>query len=602
MARAAGDLRSDFLLSCTVDFPDDVANGSFTLDLIDEMMGMIRSMGVRRIYWLYYGDIDPDSYWAGSLYDHSLMQYGRETLDRIGEPLKAAVPLAHKHGMEVYGVLKAYNTGASGSYPEGSDLSDATTLKRIGGTVWQAIPFAQHHPEVRLRRYPVDLHPGLESTPIKKIRLLKRDDSATRVTGEHLQVWVSPNNWQYRPSDTSFTVNEAVVPAARELRDYYGDVITAEGAPVRTLTLEGLDLTDKYILVTTDFTDDVSDFVNTAVGMIEAYGDAPEPLPIEVATLSTVWNRPRDFRQGGLEFDSGFGVLQVALDSDNRRDEDAERWSSLQRGGVIAFARGRNDHLPSTPCEMYPEVRKLWSGWVDRILDTGVDGLDLRVSHHGSLVDAPEEYGYNEPVVQEFERRFGTEPTLSAEDRARLAAIRGEHYTDFVRETAAKVRGAGRKMQFHLHTEAFRDNPVHGQLMGFPPNMHFDWKTWVSEGLADGITFRTSWFEAWEDPPEGEPHRQRLGNSLGEPVAKDAIAFANGAGVPLYLNRYLARAVGIEEYLADLQAAYNDNRFSGFDLYEWVSLARATPDASGINPIEDWIGRIRTKAQELGLV
>ncbi len=602
MAPATGNRRSDFLLSCTVDFPDDVGSGSFTLDLMDEMMGMIKSMGVGRIYWLYYGDADPDSYWAGSLFEHPLMKYGRATLDRIGEPLKAAVPLAHKHGMEVYGVLKAYNTGVSGSYPEGSDLADATTLKRIGGTVWQAIPFAQQHPEVRLRRYPVELPPSLESTPIKKIRLLKKDDSPTRVTAEHLQVWVSHNNWQYERSDTSFTVTEAVERAPRELRDYYGDVVTAEGAAVRTLSLEGLDLADKYVLVTTDFTDQGGDFINTAVGMIEAYGDAPEPLPIEVATLSTVWNRPSDFREGGLEFDSGMGVLPVALDSDNSRREDDERWSSLQRGGIIAFARGRNEYLPSTPCEMYPEVRKLWSGWVDRILDTGVDGLDLRVSHHGSLVDEPTEYGYNDPVVQEFERRYGSEPSLSAEDRARLAGIRGEHYTDFVRDTAARVRKAGRKMQFHLHTEAFRPKPVHGQLMGFPPNMHFDWKSWVSDGLADGITFRTSWFEAWEDPPEGEPDRQRLDNSLSEPVAKDAIAFANRAGTPLYLNRYLARAIDIEEYLADLEAVYNDDRFAGFDLYEWVSLARATPDASRINPIEDRIERIRAKAKELGLV
>ena len=602
MAHSAGNRRSDFILSCTVDFPDDVGAGSYTVDLLDEMMRQIRSMGVGRIYWLYYGEIEQDSYWAGNLYHHRLIKYGRETLDRIGEPLKAAVPAAHRHGLEIYGVLKPYNTGASGSYPEGSDLAGATPLRRIGGTVWQAIPFAQQHPHVRLLHHRAHLSSGPQSSHVKKIRLLKRDGSPTRVTPDHLQVWTSPNNWRYRRKNTAFTVTDAVEPAPRELLDYYGDLVTAKGAPVRTLTLEGLDLTDKYILVTTDFTDEDGDFENTAVGMIEAYGDAPGALPIEVATLSTIWNRPRDFRTGGLEFDSGMGVLPVTLDSDNGRQEDDGSWGSHQRGGVIAFARGKNEYLPTTPCELYPDVRNLWSGWVDRILQAGVDGLDLRISHHGSLVDEPLDYGYNEPVVQEFQRRYGSDPSDSDEDRERIAGIRGEHYTDFVRETAAKVRGAGRKMQFHLHTEAFRPNPVHGQLIGFPPNVYFDWKTWVNEGLADGITFRTSWFEAWEDPPEGEPNRQRLDNSLGDPVAQDAIAFANHAGVPLYLNRYLARTIDIAEYLADMEAVYNDARFAGFDLYEWCSLARAAPDATRIDPVSDWIERIRAMAEELGLV
>ena len=592
---------SDFVLSCTIDFPDDVANGTYTHYLLDESMRIIRSMGVTRIYWLYYGDVEPDSYWAGNLYDHPLMKYGPETIERIGEPLKAAVPHAHKRGMEIYGVLKPYNTGASGSYPAGSGLAGASGLERIGGTVSDSIPFARNNPRVHLKRRPLPLPPGLDSTRIKRVRLLKSDDSPTRVKRENLQLWTSEINWRYRRKDTPFTVAEAVEPAPREVRDYYGDVVTEKGAPFRALRIDGLDLADKYVMFTIDFPDQDGDFKNTAVGMVEAYGDSDDPLPIEVATLGSVWNRPRDFRNGGLEFDSGMGTLQVALDTDNGVMKDDERWHQLQRGGVIGFAKGKNDYLPSTPGELYPEVRKLWSGWVDRVLATGVDGIDLRVSHHGSLVDAPLDYGFNEPVVEEFRRREGRDPEFTAEDLASIARIRGEHYTYFVRETVAQARGLGKKTQFHLHTEAFRPDPVHGQLMSFPPNMHFDWRSWVEEGLFDGITFRTSWFEAWEDPPCTQPNRQRLATALGERYADESLTFAHRAGVPLYLNRYLVRAIGIEQYLSDLENTFNDPRFSGFDLYECVSLARATPDVSRIEPLDDSIDRIRAKAKELGL-
>ena len=113
------DRRERFMLSATVDFPDDTRTGIYTPELLDEMMVQLKSMGVRRIYWLYYGDVDPDSYWAGSILR---MAYGPQTLERIGEPLKAAVPVAHKHGMEIFGVLKPYDVGLSGTYPKGGSV------------------------------------------------------------------------------------------------------------------------------------------------------------------------------------------------------------------------------------------------------------------------------------------------------------------------------------------------------------------------------------------------------------------------------------------------------------------------------------------------
>ena len=51
-----------FLLSATVDFPDDLQHGVYTLELLDDAMDQLKGMGVRRVYWNYYGDVDPHSY------------------------------------------------------------------------------------------------------------------------------------------------------------------------------------------------------------------------------------------------------------------------------------------------------------------------------------------------------------------------------------------------------------------------------------------------------------------------------------------------------------------------------------------------------------
>jgi len=45
----------DFLLSITVDFPDDLDLGVYSPALLDELMATLRAAGFRRVNWLDYG-------------------------------------------------------------------------------------------------------------------------------------------------------------------------------------------------------------------------------------------------------------------------------------------------------------------------------------------------------------------------------------------------------------------------------------------------------------------------------------------------------------------------------------------------------------------
>ena len=595
---------SPFILSATVDFPDDVIYGTYTPELLNRMMVQLKEIGVTRIYWLYYGDVEKDSYWAGgnSTLDDPIFPYGQQTFRNIGEPLKAAVPFAHAHGLEIYGVLKPYNGGAACTYPEGASESGASNvLTRIGGPLMRTIPFLERYPDTRVQRRPIEIQTNNHNTKIRKIRLLKKDDSPTRVRGTDIQIWTSESNFKYKRKQIDFTVKETVEPAPREVRNYYGDIITKKGAPVRILTIEGLNLSDQYIAITTGLKGK-GDFVNTAVGMVEAYGDGPDPLWVVVATRGAIWVLPRDFREYGLDFDCGLGTYETSFDDQNNQRDDSGNWKWMLAGGVIAFARGKNEYLAGTPCEAYPEVRRLWSGWAQRIIDSGVDGIDVRISAHGSLTNESSEYGYNKIIVDEFKQKYGKAPDASDTDMSLLAELRGEHFTSFIRETSKSIRSAGGKMQVHVHTEAFRRNPCHGQMMGFPDNIRFDWKSWVTEGLLDGVTFRTSWFEGLEDRPENPPFRSRLVNALDDPYAKESLATLVNAGIPAYLNRYFQRSVGDEEYLADLENVYLDERFAGFDLYEFSEMARANPEGTTLNSHQGRMEMVMGKAKKLGLV
>ena len=538
--------------------------------------------------------------WAGSLYENAQIPYGTQTIEAIGEPLKAAVPVAHRHGLEIYGVLKPYNTGMSGiNGPcSGRRLSG---LEQIGGSVPQVIPFLERYPHTRLRRRP-DTR-ARHGAVVTRIRLLKRDASPTRVRPENLQLWVSEDNGRYTRLDAALSVTERVEPAPREVRNYHGELVVAKGTPVRTLTIDGLNISERFVAVTTDFTDESGDFINTACGMVEAYGgDSSTPLPVVVASRGAVWNGPRDLNGDGPDFDSGMGHFEIPLDVNVSSEGEGVFWHRLAVGGLVAFAQGKNEYLPGTVSEVYPEVHRLWDGWVDRILETGVDGIDIRVSSHGSLVDEPWEYGFDEPVVEAYRMKYDSDPWSSDDDLARFSRLRGEHFTSFMRRTSNRARSMGRKMQAHIHTEAFRPDIVHGQIMGFPPNTHFAWQDWMRDGLLDGITFRTSWWEALEDQPGTPPTRSRLQNALRDPVAVEALELASELGIPAYMNRYIERAVGDEEYMSDLEAALGDERFAGFDLYESACFIRPTADGSRLEPRKGRIELIRGKVGELGLL
>ena len=589
-----------FVLSATVDFPDDVMPGPYDARLLDELLSTLKSMGVQRVYWLYYGDVDQESLWAGSLYENAQIPYGTQTLEAIGEPLKAAVPVAHRHGLEIYGVLKPYNTGMSGINGPCS-ARRLSGLEQIGGSVPQVIPFLERFPHTRLRRRP-DTRAG-HGAVVTRIRLLKRDASPTRIRPENLQLWVSEDNGRYTRLDAALSMTEQVEPAPREVRNYHGELVVAKGTPVRTLTIDGLNIGKRFVAVTTDFTDESGDFINTACGMVEAYGDDfSTPLPVVVASRGAVWNGPRNLKGDGPDFDSGMGHFEIPLDVNVSSEGEGVFWHRLAVGGLVGFAQGKNEYLPGTVSEVYPEVHRLWDGWVDRILETGVDGIDIRVSSHGSLVDEPWEYGFDKPVVEAYRMKYEADPWNSDEDLHRFSRLRGEHFTSFMRRTSNRARSMGRKMQAHIHTEAFRPDIVHGQIMGFPPNTHFAWQDWMRDGLLDGITFRTSWWEALEDQPGTPPTRSRLQNALRDPVAVEALELASELGIPAYMNRYIERAVGDEEYMSDLEAALGDERFAGFDLYESACFIRPTADGSRLEPRKGRIELIRGKVGELGLL
>jgi hypothetical protein len=263
-ASAAGSTKQrtpPFKLEALVDFPDDalLAGTTITPRHVDSMMRCLKELRVQRVSWAYYGDghggmICPTEFAAD--YQGGWKHYDA-TRRSLGNPLKVAVEAGHRHGLEVYAYFKPYETGAGLLFPEGSpEAKTMGLLPHVGGRLGWLDPFVKNHPELRIKRRTDDLPAGIDQAVVTSIRLIKKDDSPTRITKEHLQLWTSETNWQYQQAKVDFTFADTVEKAPREVCDNRGNVLTRAGQPVRVLTLSGLNLTSRQVLITTDFADD----------------------------------------------------------------------------------------------------------------------------------------------------------------------------------------------------------------------------------------------------------------------------------------------------------------------------------------------------------
>ncbi|MBI3849703.1 MAG: hypothetical protein HY298_05350 [Verrucomicrobia bacterium] len=530
-----------FRLEALVDFVDDALRGGRTLTArdIDAMMTRLAGLGIRRVSWAFYADgrggyLNPTDTTVD--YRGGWKHYDA-TYRELGNPLKVAVECGHRHGLEVYAYFKPYENGPGVMFPAGSpQAKEWGLLDCIGGKLAWMDRFVRDHPHLRIQRRADDLPVTATNAAVRGIRLTKQDATPTRLTREHIQIWTSPDNFRYRRAEVKFTCHETVEAAPREARDQFGKVMTRKGDPVRVLTLSGLDLTDNYILVTSDFTGGKGDFVNSGLAILTTLDAQGREIPGVFASGGAVWNRNLvNFREGGLMFDYGWGAAPVRLDAPNADG----------RSGFIAFARGRNEYLPGALCETELDVQKFWLGCLEEIIAAGVDGVDFREENHSTHTDYPEDYGFNAVILAKARTRPG-------DLLANIAEVRGEAYTDFLRECNRRLSRAGIAMRYNLQLDFFRPDPPRDRLLAYPANIRFDWQRWVDEGLMDEAILRF--------------YSLPFSAIFNDATAQEMIRGCRAHGIPITVNRYVRQAA--DQLPVELQRIRTDGRFSGFIFYE----------------------------------
>lgn len=551
------------LQACALsDFVDEASSTKhlITASHLTSLMELLSEVGIETLTWAYYADTD-----GGHRLPKSL-QSVTSTYEHLGNPLAVAVKAAHAEGIEVFGYFKPYEMGVSMVSPLGSKESqEEGHFELIGGKLVWADPFVAEHPEYCIQHRTSAFPEPNRDEAIHAIKLFKSNDQPTRIKKENLQIWASSDNYQYKRLDVDFEL-ERVFETARENVDTLSQGrITDEGDRVLVLRLTGLNLTDPYILVTTDLSSGPGDFSNASTSMLRAHDKHGKEIVGCFANGMPIYNASRaNFRTWGLMFDTGYGLRICTLDTDN----------SGGNRGFIGFARGRAPRL-GAPCETEPAVQEYWLECVEHVLDTGADGVEFRIENHSTHTDFPYEYGYNQAVLDRLEDPNNATPE-------QIAKVRGDAYTEFLLKATKRIEARGKKMRLNFEVDSLRSDIPAKRLLAYPANMELQWRRWIEEVSPDEAVIRH--------------YGLTFDQVMNDARTTEIVSLLHEKDIPVFFNRYM-RPHEQGRFLSDIDAIRARQEYAGYVFYEVAAFVNYNSDGTCTFKYPEIVEAIRYAAQ-----
>jgi uncharacterized lipoprotein YddW (UPF0748 family) len=129
-------------------------------------------------------------------------------------------------------------------------------------------------------------------------------------------------------------------------------------------------------------------------------------------------------------------------------------------------------------CYAYPQARQYMISIFQHALSKwDFDGVYVCTRTHSYPAEFADQFGYNQPIADEFKRRHGVDIRTQEFSRPQWWDLQGEYLTQLLRELRAAT--AGKEIVFAM-PRSDSIGPPYG-------NMRLDWRTWCQEKLVDGI-------------------------------------------------------------------------------------------------------------------
>jgi len=549
-----------FSVSTTIDPPDDLLYTEWNEKVMNGFFDAVRDWGVDRVYWIDYGPAE-EGWWGDSRLSllPELAQNAHRTFRNFGgDLLPAAVDLAHRRGLELWPIFKPWDVAFTYSLlpadtPQGKRAGRA---ERVNGRIHTITRQMAERPELNSWRIPTDVQYDPNRTTVRTIRLVKEDAENSQVSPESLELWVSRHNHDFRRYRGPIRRRESVESRPVSVYDVRGVRALDRRQTVRVISLEGLHIRDQFIAVVPRNLDPArtGSFRNRAYALVELYDDQGRRLPFlygagHVNRHCGPGKLSRDWRKAGLALDCPNTGQRWPLTSHLALDSSQE---------YLGLALGKDDILWGVPELAEPATRAYFlDTWVDRAVEAGADGFEIRVRHHMGTQEW-EAYGYHPAVREAYRQETGTDPAEGLLDYGLIQKIRGDGWIEFAREAAARLRPAGLKLSQELiwyMALNWRDRCRY--------NTAFEWERYLREGIVDEVSFK------------GVSPFTRVGGSM--------LRVAHDCGIPARAELHqlpMVKAPDFRNAVPDMIDELRKMGFAGLNIYETAGQMRGSPDGT----------------------
>jgi hypothetical protein len=519
-------------VSTTIDFYDDMLPEPFTPEMLESAFQKISEMGIKRVYWIHHGEQN-SGFWS-SLGNDVVCDHVNKTFANMGGNILAkASELAHVCGLELIVVIKPFDMSIMAStFPEGSIMAQKYGRNSIiGGRAYSCFDYVAQHPELCMqRRTKTDSGENYSPSQIE-LNFAEQD-----VPGMDVRLWTSENNGTYSIYDKKIKISRM---------------------PGKIL-IDGIKTAAKYLAIELLGSSSFS-YGNIVKDLISVYDKSGEPIEITLGLKPrkivsydkdsyhlAVAKQKSSFSVSGFDFDG----LRISVPSGILYGDAALNYyhSLTSENNVVGIAVGCNQYVPGAMCPSEPGARAYWLSLLQEAIDCGVDGIDIRESSHLDILKWGE-YGFNAPIVNEYQKRHGINILEQDYDKCLLRMLRGEFYTEFLETACDLVRDYGKKFYLHI-SDIMMGSPDSSA----PMEIHWDWQKWIEYIRPDGITFKAI-----------------NENSYSTNYAIEVIEKCRADGIPV---DYCVFTHCVEDYKKFIESI-RCTGFSSINLYEFASYYKA---------------------------
>jgi hypothetical protein len=161
---------------------------------------------------------------------------------------------------------------------------------------------------------------------------------------------------------------------------------------------------------------------------------------------------------------------------------------SVEHPEYLFVSRDGKECFKGVLCYAYPEVREHKLSQIKELIEYDVDGIYLCTrSHarHSETSTYPDKFGYNQPIVEEYKKRYKINILNEDFDKIAWYKLQGEYFTLFLQQVKKELKKKNIALCVGINHKDDLSIPGASPMI----KLKFDWKRWIREGIVDELVF-----------------------------------------------------------------------------------------------------------------